>query len=170
MVLWHPFSTLITHSLPMSLSICLSTLWARSIEKSETVSQKIVFKNWRGCVWHRGVIACPSLMIVCWYNLLWGSTNPLYLQKRHKVGRWPDLDLIKYYPLWIILLILLVSRRTFLYSKFMLVKNPGNFTISQNELKTYARFVGMCQHLPSLRLDFIRPAHGGIDHAKDLCD
>ena len=37
----------------------------------------------------------------------------------------------------------------------MLVKNPGNFTISQNELKTYARFVGMCQHLPSLHLDFV---------------
>ena len=29
-------------------------------EKRNYVSKKVIFKSWRGCVWHRGVIACPN--------------------------------------------------------------------------------------------------------------
>ena len=38
--------------------------WLDNREKRNCVSKKIIFKNWRGCVWHRDVFACPNLMIV----------------------------------------------------------------------------------------------------------
>ena len=68
---------------------------------------------------------------------------------------WPVLDLIKYYPLWIILLLLLVSRLAFLYTKFMHVKNPGNFTTSQNEFCKvcwYQAFIWILSDLPMVGL------------------
>ena len=52
----------------------------------------------------------------------------------------------------------------------MLVEIPINITISSNESKSDARFDGVGEHLPSLHMHFIKPAHGGVDHAKWLWD